>query len=80
MNLVIREVIMIIISKEFFHFFKALTPQQSLVNPTNLRNLWLVISILFMLTSGHYLVKKNRWLYVLVVPCRTRAVINFVML
>ena len=59
--------IMIIISNKFFYFFfllMALTSQQSLINPRNLRDLWLVMSILFVLARGHYLMQKEKKLVV----------------
>ena len=56
----------------------ALTSQQSLINPMVLRDVWLVISLLFVLERGYTLVQiKKSWLYVLVVPYGSRTVINF---
>ena len=46
---------MIIISNEFFHFLMVLTSKQSL----NLRNLWLVMSILFVLPRKPNLMQKK---------------------
>ena len=52
-------VFMIIISNDFFHFLMALTSNQSLINPINLRNLCLVMSILFVLPRQHNLMQKK---------------------
>ena len=46
------------------HLLMALTSQQSLINPMNLRDLWLVMSILFVLARGHYLMQEKKKLVV----------------
>ena len=42
----------------------------------NLRELWLVMSILFVLARRHNLMPEKSWLYVLVVPYGTCMLIN----
>ena len=50
-------------------FLMALFTSQSFINPINLRNLWLVMSILFVLAGSFNPMKKREsWLVVLVVP------------
>ena len=53
----------------------ALSSEQSLINPMNLGDLLLVISILFVLARRHNLMPKKR-LYGLVVPYGTCILIN----
>ena len=62
MKLVVREMIMIIISKDCFSqfFFNGFVFLAELDKPNEIeRSLWLVISILFVLARGHYLMQKK---------------------
>ena len=50
---------MIIISSEFFHFFNGFTFEAEFGNPIILRNLWFVMSILFVVPRRR---AKKSWL------------------
>ena len=66
MKLVVTEMTMIITFKRSFPVFlmMALTSQQSLVNPMILRDVWLTISLLFVLTRRHTLTQIRQNLIV----------------
>ena len=66
MKLVVREMIMVIIFKGSFPVFlmMALTSQQSLINPMTLKDVWLMISLLFVLTGRHTLTQIKQKLIV----------------
>ena len=50
-------------------FLMALSSYQTLINPMNLRDIWLVMSILFVLARRLNLMKRREsWFFVLVVP------------
>ena len=69
--------IKIIISKEFFHFFKALTSKQSLIFTVKLREPWLFH---FVCATQNVLsrakLKRKKWFYVLVLPSLICAVVS----
>ena len=81
MNLVVREMIMIIILKECFSiFFNGFVFLSELDKPNEFEKSWAWMTILFVLARRLNLMHRKSWIYVLVIPCRMRAVINFELL
>ena len=81
MNLVVREMIMIIILKECFSIFlNGFVFLSELDKPNEFEKSWARMTILFVLARRLILMHRKSWMYVLVIPCRMRAVINFELL